>query len=122
MGEGMSVDGVGGPAPCLDLLRNALGVGRGENTELGKIPVCVGQVIEELGDSLGDTDRGEDAGAEKGVAAEAIVERVLGSGDVRMNPGDVRELFEGEGGDGTFVTFADPFKGEVVAVGVWGVR
>jgi hypothetical protein len=111
MGEGMSVDGVGGPAPCLDLLRNALGMGRGEYTELGEIPEGVGQVIEELGDSLGDTDRGEDAGTEKGVSAEAIVERVLWSGDVRMNPGDVRELFEGEGGDGTFVTLADPFKG-----------
>jgi hypothetical protein len=82
MGEGMSVDGVGGPAPCLDLLGNALGVGRGENTELGEIPVGVGQVIEELGDSLGDTDRGEDAGAEKGVSAESVEESVIRAGNV----------------------------------------
>ncbi len=35
-----------------------------------------------------------------------------------MDPGKIRELFEREGRDGAFVTFADPFKGEVVAVGI----
>jgi hypothetical protein len=118
MGEGVIVDGVSGSAPRLNLLGDALGMGRGEDTEFGKVPERVRQVVEELGDDLGDTDWGEDAGSEKGVAAEAIVERALGSGDVGVDPGDVGELFESESGDGAFVIFANPFERKVVAVGV----
>jgi hypothetical protein len=73
----------------LNLLGNALGVGWGKDTELGKVPESSRQVVEKLGDSLGDANGGEDAGSEKGVATKAIVERVLGSRDIGVNPGDV---------------------------------
>ncbi len=89
MREGMRVNGVSGASSRLNLLGNALGVGWGKDTELGKVPESGRQVIEKLGDSLSDANGGEDAGSEKGVAAKAIVERVLGSRDVGVNPGDV---------------------------------
>ena len=73
-------------------------------------------MIEQRGDGLRDTNGGEDPGAKQGVAAEAIVEGVEGPGDAGVDPRHVRELFESEGRDGAFVTFADPFEGEVVAV------
>jgi hypothetical protein len=106
----------------LNLLGNALGVGWGKDTELGKVPEGSRQVVKKLGDSLGDANGGEDAGSEKGVATKAIVERVLGSRDVGVNPGNVGELFEGKGRDGPFIAFANPFEREVVTVGIEWVR
>ncbi len=71
---------------------------------------------------MGDTDGSENARAKERVAAETIVASVLGPGDVGVDPGEVRELLECEGGDGTFVAFANPLEREVVAVGVEGVQ
>jgi hypothetical protein len=79
-------------------------------------------VIEECGYSLCDADGGENAGTEQGVAAKTIVEGVEGARDVCMNPREIRELFEGESRDWSFVAFPYPFEGQVVAVGVEGVR
>ncbi len=71
---------------------------------------------------MGDANRGEDTRSEERVATKAVVENVLRAGDVRVYPGNVRQLFQREGRDGAFVTFADPFEGKVVAIGVEGVR
>ncbi len=81
----------------------------------------VGKVVQQFGEGLSDTDGCENVRAKERVAAETIVENVLGPGTVGVYPGEVRELLEGEGGDGTFVTFANPLEREVVAVGVEGV-
>ena len=70
---------------------------------------------------MGDANRGEDTRSEERVATETVVENVLRTRDVGMNPGDVRQLFQGKGGDGTFVTLADPLEGKVVAIGIEGV-
>ena len=75
-------------------------------------------MIEQRGDGLRDANGSEDPGAEQGVAAEAIVEGVEGPGDVGVDPRHIRELFEGEGRDGAFVTFTDPLEGQVITVGV----
>ncbi len=71
---------------------------------------------------MGDTDGSENARAEERVAAETIVESVLGLGDVGVASGEVRELLEGEGGDGAFVALANPLEREEVAVGIERVR
>ncbi len=122
MREGVRAYGVSGTSPRLNLLGNALGVGWGKHTELGKVPERGRQVIEKLGDSLGDADWGEDTGSEKGIAAEAIVERVLGARDIGVNPGDVRQLFESESRDGPFVAFTNPLERKMVTVGIEWVR
>jgi hypothetical protein len=78
-------------------------------------------VIQEGRDGLSDADWSKDTRSEERIAAEAVVENVLRAGDVGMDPGDVRQLFQGKGGDGTFVALADPFEGKVVAIGIEGV-
>ena len=64
MSDGVGIDRVGGAAPSLNLLDNALCVGGGENAELGRVTEGVRQVIQECRDSLCDADGSEDAGAE----------------------------------------------------------
>ena len=112
---------IGGAAPGLDVLGKALRVRWCENAQFGGVPEGFRQVIQEGRDSLGDANRGEDTGSEEGVATEAVVENVLRAGDVGVDPRDVGQLFEREGGDGTFVALTDPFEGKVVAVGIEGV-
>jgi hypothetical protein len=75
-------------------------------------------VVQKGGDCLGDSDGGEDAWAEKGVAAKTIIQGVERAGDVRVYPGEVGELFESECRHRTFVTLTDPFEWQVVAIGV----
>jgi hypothetical protein len=89
MGDRMSIDRVSGAAPSLDLLGDSLRVRGSKNAEFGRIAERVRQVVEECGDRLGYADRGKDAGAEKGVAAEAIVKGILRAGDVCVNPREV---------------------------------
>ena len=102
----------------MHLLGDAMGVWGGEHAELGRVTEVFGEVVQKSGDSLRDANGGQNAGAEKGVAAESVVERVLGTGDVGVYPGEVRQLFKGEGGDWAFVAFAYPLKGEVIAIGI----
>ncbi len=75
-------------------------------------------MFKQRGDGWGDASGSEDAGAEQGVSAEAIVESVLGSRDVGVNPRKIGELFKCEGGDGAFVALADPLERQVITVGV----
>jgi hypothetical protein len=75
-------------------------------------------MFKQSGDGLGDASGSEDAGAEQGVSAEAIVENVLGSGDIGVNPRKIGELFECEGGDGAFVALADPLERQMITVSV----
>jgi hypothetical protein len=75
-------------------------------------------VVQEGIDGLSDTDWSEDSRAKQRVATESVVENILGSGNVSVHPGQIRQLFESKGGDGAFVTFSDPFEREVVAVGI----
>jgi hypothetical protein len=89
MGDRVGVNRVSGAAPSLYLLGDLLRVRGSENAEFGRVAERVRQVVEESGDSLGYADRGKDAGAEKGVAAEAIVEGVLRAGYVRVDPREV---------------------------------
>ncbi len=50
----MGIDGIGGDAPSLDLLGNALGVGGGKDTELGGgAEMRRWEIVEEGRDSLG---------------------------------------------------------------------
>ena len=114
----MCIDGVGGAAPGLDLLGNALSVGRCEDAEFGTVAEVVGQVVEQGGYSLGNANWGEDAGTKEGVAAKTVVESIFRAGDVRMNPGHVGELFESESTHGPFITFPHPFQRQMVARGV----
>ena len=90
----MSVNWVGGTAPGLNLLGDFLGVWGGEHAELGRVTEVFGEVVQKGGDSLRDTNGGQNAGAEKGVAAESVVERVLGARDVGVYPGEIRQLFQ----------------------------
>ncbi len=112
---------IGGAAPGLDVLGKALRVWWCENAQFGGVPEGFRQVIQEGRDSLGDANRGEYAGSKEGVATEAVVKNVLRAGDVGVYPRNVGQLFQLEGGDGAFVTLADPFEGQVVAVGIEGV-
>ena len=114
----MYVNGVGRAAPGLELLGDFLGVGWSEDANDAGVFEGIGEVVQKSGDSIGEANRGEDTGAEKGVAAESVVERVLGTGDGGVYPGEVRQLFKGEGGDWAFVAFAYPLKGEVIAIGL----
>ena len=110
-------------APCLDLVCEALGVWGCEDADLGRVAKGFRQVVQEGIDGLSDTDWSEDSRAKQRVATESVVENILGSGNVSVHPGQIRQLFKSEGGDGAFVTFSDPFEREVVAVGiqwVWG--
>ncbi len=65
-----------------------------------------------------DANGSQNAGTEKGVAAEPVIERVLMVRDVGVYPGKIRQLFEGESGDRAFVAFPDPHEGKVIAIGV----
>ncbi len=65
-------------------------------------------MLEQSGDGLCDASGSENAGVEQGIATEAIVESILGSGDVGVDPRRIGELFEGEGRDGAFVALANP--------------
>jgi hypothetical protein len=69
----MCVNRVDGFAPSLDLLGEALRVGRCEDTKFGSVAESVGQVVQQRGEGLGDTDGSEDARAEERVAAETII-------------------------------------------------
>ena len=80
MVEGMSVNWVGGAAPGLNLLGEALRVGRGEDAQFGGVSEGVGQVIQEGRYSLGDANRGEDTRSEERGATETVVENVLRAG------------------------------------------
>ena len=44
----MGIDRVGGAAPSLDLLGNALCVGWGKDTELGTVAEVVGQMVDQM--------------------------------------------------------------------------
>jgi hypothetical protein len=66
VGKRVGIDGIGGAAPGLDLLGNALSVGRCEDTELGAVTEVVGQMVEQGGYGLGNPNRGKDAGAQEG--------------------------------------------------------
>jgi hypothetical protein len=101
-------------APGLDLLGNALCVGGNEDAKLGRVHERIRQVVEESGDGLGNTNRGQNAGAEKRISAEAVVEDVLGARDIRVNPGNVGQLFECESANGSFVTLAHPLQRKVI--------
>ena len=76
----------------MNLLCNSLRVGWGEDAEFGGVPEGVRQVVKKSRDGLSDTDGGEYAGTEEGIAAESIVEGVLGARDIRMDPREIREL------------------------------
>ncbi len=49
----MGIDGIGGDAPSLDLLCNALGVGRGKDAELGGGAERWWEIVEEGRYSVG---------------------------------------------------------------------
>ncbi len=95
---------------------------RREDAKFGSVAESFGQEVEQCGEGLVDTDGSENARAEERVTAETIVESVLGPGDVGVDPGEIRKLLEGEGGDGAFVALANPLEREVVAVGIKRVR
>ncbi len=58
VGDRVCVNRVGGAAPSLNLLGNTLGVGGGENAELGRVAKGVREVVQEGGDGLCDTNGG----------------------------------------------------------------
>jgi hypothetical protein len=66
-----------------------MGVWGGEHAHLGGVFEGVGEVIEQVRHSIGETDRGEDAGSQKRVATEGVEERIFGAGDVRVDPLDI---------------------------------
>ncbi len=85
----MNVDGVSRAAPGLELLGQFLGVGGGEHAHLGGVFERVGEMIEQMRHSIGETDRSEDTRAQKRVTAKGVEKCIVGAGDVGVNPGYV---------------------------------
>ncbi len=111
VGERVNVNGVGGMTPSLYLLGDLLGVGWGEYPNDPGVFEEVREIIQKIGDSIGQTDRGEDTGAEEGVATEGVEKRVFGAGKVRMDPRQVEQLLDSKFTNWSFLTFPDPFQG-----------
>jgi hypothetical protein len=63
VGDGVNVNGVGWVSPSLDLLGHLLGVWWGEDTGDAGIAEGVRQRVQQLGDSIGEANRGENTGA-----------------------------------------------------------
>ena len=82
MGDLVCVNRVGGAAPSLHLLGDAMGVWGGEHAHLWGVFEGVGEMIEQVRYSIGETDRSENAGAQKGVSTKGVEERVVRAGDV----------------------------------------
>jgi hypothetical protein len=59
MGKGVNINRVRRAAPGLDLLGNLLGVWWGEDTGDAGIAEGVRQKVQQLGDSIGEANRGE---------------------------------------------------------------
>jgi hypothetical protein len=109
VGERVDIDRVGGASPGLGLLRYFLGVGRGEHAGGAGISERSGTDSRRL-DTASRIDR-------QGRAHEG---RVDGSGlkhqrgnfgarDVRINPLNIGQLFDGKFTDGSFFTLVGPF-------------
>ena len=79
MRERVDINGVRRAAPGLDLLGNLLGMWGGEDTGDAGIAEGVWQRVQQLGDSIGEANRGENTGAYEGIAAEGVEERVVGA-------------------------------------------
>jgi hypothetical protein len=63
MRKRVDINGVRGAAPGLDLLGNLLGMWRGEDAGDAGIAEGVGQRVHQLGDSIGEANRGENTWA-----------------------------------------------------------
>jgi hypothetical protein len=72
VGKGVYVYWVGRAAPGLELLGHFLGVGGGEHAHLGSVSERVGEMIKQMRHSIGEADRSEDTGAQKGVTAKGV--------------------------------------------------
>ena len=114
----MDVDGVGRETPCLHLLSDLLGVGRGEHADFAGFFEIVWDMGEQGGDSIGKTDGSKNTGSKQGVAAKGVEESVFRAGNIGVNPGYVRQLFDCELTDGTLFAFANPLEGQVVTAGI----
>ncbi len=64
MGDRRVVDGIGGLTPSLHLLGYFLGVRGGEDTDFPDGAQRVGEVFEQAGHGVRETDRGEDTGTQ----------------------------------------------------------
>ena len=82
VGKGVYVNGVGRAAPGLELLGDFLGVWGSEHAHLWGVFEGVGEVVEQVRHSIGETDRSENAGAQKGVSTKGVEKRVVRAGDV----------------------------------------
>jgi hypothetical protein len=118
----VGVDGVSGGPPSLDLLGNALRVGRGKNADFGGGAESGGKIVEQVGDGVGQAGGSEDAGAKEWVAREGVEKRVVGAFDIGVNPLEVSELFNGERADRSFLALSDPFQRYMVGGRVKGKR
>ncbi len=108
MGKRVNVDGVSRAAPGLELLGHFLGVGEGEDAHFGSVLERVGEMIEQMGHSIGETDKSEDTGAQKRVAAKGVEKRVVEAGDVGVDPGNIGELLDCKLANRTFLAFSYP--------------
>jgi hypothetical protein len=103
-------NGVSGESLSLDLLGNALRVGRGKNADFGGGAESGGEMVEQVGHGVGQAGGCEDAGAEEWVARESVEKRVVGALDVGVDPLEVCELLDSERAYGTLFTLSDPFQ------------
>ncbi len=76
----MSVYGIGWGQPSLNLLGNALRVGRGEHAELGGSAKSGWEIVEQVGDGVDQAGGCEDAVAEERVTRESVKKRIVGRG------------------------------------------
>ena len=68
-----------------------------------------GKAREQVGESRLESNRGEDAGAEHGVAGESVEKGVVGSGQVGVYPLEIGELLDCPVADKTLFALPDPF-------------
>jgi hypothetical protein len=94
----------------LDLLGNALSVGRGKNADFGGGAKSGWKIVEQMGYGVGQAGGCEDAGAEEWVTREGVKKSVVRAFDVGVDPLDVGELFNGERTDGSFLALSYPFQ------------
>ena len=93
----------------MDLLGNALRVGRGKDADFGGGAESGGEIVEQVGDGVGQAGGSEDAGAEERVAGESVEQRVVGALYVGVYPLEVGELLNSKRADGTLLTLSNPF-------------
>ena len=66
-------------------------------------------MVQQSGDGGREAHGGKYAGAKEGVAAKGVEQYVFGAGDIRVYPGNVRKLLDGELTNWALLAFPDPF-------------